>query len=206
MITREISEPVRIVLFDLGGVLVDWDGTKELRKLAGMGSEADASRFWLHSPAVRKFESGQCSAEQFGFACVRELGLAIGPDKWLELFVSWDRGPYPGAIDLLGELGSCFDLGCLSNNNDLHWKRVCDFHGFGTLFDHKYLSHEIGMCKPDPRIFQYVLKDLGLPASAIFYLDDSLECVETALQHGIRAVLARGLEEVRQALSRAQLL
>jgi len=200
-------ETIRIILFDLGGVLVEWNGTEELSTLAGLDfSREDAARFWLHSPAVRKFESGLCNPEEFGRQAVAELQLGITPDEWLSLFVSWDRGPLPGAVELLTELSATHELGCLSNNNQLHWSRICEKHEFGRFFRRQYLSHEIGLCKPDPRIFEFVLDDLGLPPGTVFYLDDSPEIVKSALELGIQAVRAKGVEEVRGVLTREGLL
>ena len=83
---------------------------------------------------------------------------------------------------------------------------VRGLNGFGRLFSHQYLSHEIGLRKPDQRVFQYVLADLGLPSETVFYLDDSAECIEAAQKLGIRAAQARGIEDVREALLREELL
>jgi putative hydrolase of the HAD superfamily len=195
--------PIEIILFDLGGVLVEWNGTEELMKLVGQDCSRNmAERFWIHSPAVRRFESGLCTAREFGQEAVAELDLDLEPEEWLRLFLSWDRGPLPGAIELLTAVGKSHVLGCLSNNNELHWGRVRDKHRFDQLFQHHYLSHEIGLCKPDPRIFQYVLNDLGRAPETVLYMDDSAEIVSTAQQLGFRAFRTRGINEVRQALVR----
>ncbi|MGW8181165.1 MAG: HAD family hydrolase, partial [bacterium] len=153
-ISCDTDEAVQIILFDLGGVLVEWNGTEELVRLMGERfSREDAFRFWLHSPAVLSFESGLCTPEEFSQLVVAELSLEIEPAEWLSRFISWDRGPVPGATDLLVDLGARHTLGCLSNNNELHWRQIRDDWGFGEFFRYQYLSHEIGMMKPDPGIF-----------------------------------------------------
>lgn len=206
-VSDDATQAPQIILFDLGGVLVEWNGTKELVRLVGdRMSSQDAFNFWLYSPAVLSFECGLCTPEEFSRQAVAELDLEMEPEEWLELFISWDRGPVPGATELLAELGACYPLGCLSNNNELHWGKLRDRYGLGQLFSRQYLSHEIGLCKPDPRLFQYVLNDLNLPPETVLYLDDSSEIVATAQTFGIRAVQARGIEEVRNVLSREKLI
>ena len=199
--------PPAIVLFDLGGVLVHWDGANGLRELLGEKfSPEDARKFWLESPSVRSFESGRSTPDEFARKAVEELNLSMSPDEWFRQFFSWDRGPFPGSLELLSRLDSQCELGCLSNNNELHWNQIRDHWGFGRFFRYQYLSHEIGMVKPDPGIFEYVLRDLGVPPERILYLDDNPECVEAALKFNLRAAKAQGLGEVRQVLSNEGLL
>lgn len=62
---RTFADSVEILLFDLGGVLVHWDGIGSLRELTRARlSKEEARKFWLDSPAVRKFERGQISEVQ----------------------------------------------------------------------------------------------------------------------------------------------
>jgi putative hydrolase of the HAD superfamily len=199
--------PPEIVLFDLGGVLIHWDGANGLRELLGEQFSPEAARkFWLESPSVRDFESGRSTTEEFSRKAVEELNLSMSPDEWFRQFFSWDRGPFPGSMELLSNLETKCELGCLSNNNELHWGQIRDDWGFGRLFRYQYLSHEIGMIKPDPGIFEYVLRDLGGSPERILYLDDNPECVEAALEFNLPAVKARGLSEVRKVLSKVGLL
>lgn len=201
-----MNKAPEIVLFDLGGVLVNWDGARALKELLGDRFSPEAARrFWLESPAVRGFESGRATPEEFSRKAVEELKLSMSPDEWFREFFSWDRGPFPGAKQLLVSLKSECELGCLSNNNELHWRQIRDDWGFGEFFRYQYLSHEIGMMKPDPGIFEYVARDIKEPAERILYLDDNPECVEAALKVGFRAARAVGMIEVRQVLSRAGL-
>lgn len=198
---------VKIILFDLGGVLVNWDGNAGLSNLIGDDfSQEDARRFWFLSPAVARFETGQISPEEFARQALSELSLEISTKEWLSHFISWDRGPFPGAAELLEELEAHHQMGCLSNNNELHWNRLCEIYKFGRYLPHQYLSHKIGMFKPDPAIFEYVIHDLDISAASIVYLDDSPENVEAASGTGMRARLARGLDETIRVLKSEHLL
>ena len=204
---RRQDKMVEVILFDLGGVLVHWDGNAGLTNLVGRSfTEEDARQFWFLSPAVQRFEKGQVTPEEFALETLSELSLDLSIEEWLEEFISWDRGPFPGATELLKGLAVHHRLGCLSNNNELHWNRLCEVHGFGRYFRHQYLSHELGLFKPNLAIFEHVVRDLEIPSGSVLYLDDSPENVAAASEVGMRARMARGLDETRAILEDEGLL
>jgi putative hydrolase of the HAD superfamily len=163
-------------------------------------TQEDARRFWLESSWVRQFETGRCSPQAFASGIIDELQLAITPEEFLQEFCSWEKGPFPGALDLLESLKPRFLLVCLSNNNELHWQALCDHSELPGKFHHVYLSHEIGLMKPDQKIFEHVLADLDIQAGQMIFFDDNHECIETAQRLGIRAYHVQGIEEVSQVL------
>jgi glucose-1-phosphatase len=194
--------PHSVLLFDLGGVLVEFDGIDSLIALTGGRLDREgARRFWLESPWVRRFEIGACSPETFASGVVEELNLSIAPDSFLHEFLHWEKGAYPGALELLDVLRPHFTLACLSNNNGLHWDFLRDQLGFGNPFHRTYLSQEMGLIKPDRNVFQAVLEDLRVPGPRILFLDDNPECVEGAVRSGIDGRPVNGIKEVRALLS-----
>ena len=80
----------------------------------------------------------------------------------------------------------------LSNTNDLHMEYVeaqmgqVLFQRFRTCFEGFYLSHQIGMRKPDPEIFRYVLQNHGLEAGETLFIDDTFEHIQGAASLGIQ--------------------
>lgn len=197
-----VNHKIQVILFDLGGVLVEFDGIAPLIALSGNRLDKEgARRFWLTSPSVRRFETGKCGAEEFAHHAVAELGLAMAPDVFLQQFVSWDRGPMDGALSLLDALKPHFLLACLSNNNELHWNRLREKTKLPEKFHRCYLSQEIGLMKPDCESFAYVARDLGTQPEHILFFDDNPECVNTAQQLGFTARRTRGVREVKAALA-----
>lgn len=191
----------QVLLFDLGGVLVEWVGSAGLLSLADGTLDAEAARrFWLESPWVRRFERGQCNPLEFARGVVEALGLRLPPEEFLVHFTRWDKGPFPGTADLLRELRGRYLLACLSNNNVIHWPRLRDEFSMGRFFDRCFISCEIGLVKPDPEVFRYVRRELGVPAGRILFIDDNPECTEAAAGEGLATATARGIEAVRQAL------
>jgi len=196
-----LKKEIEVLLFDLGGVLVTWKGVEGLRDFSnGRMTLEEARLFWLNSKWVREFERGQCDVSEFVAGFVDELDFTVTDDQIREAFLTWDRGPMPGALDLLSQLRGRYRLACLSNNEEVHWNRLKQLHQADSYFDKCYLSHEIGMIKPDPDVYEYVIEDIGLEPSVILFFDDNPECVASARQSGMQACLARGVGEVKDIL------
>jgi glucose-1-phosphatase len=157
---------------------------------------------WLRSTAVRRFESGRARPEEFADEIVREFSLRVTPAEFLAHFAQWPKRPFPGAIELLGELRARFRLGCLSNCNELHWPRFLGEMGLDAVFDRHFSSHELGLLKPDRDVFDRVVADLGCEPERILFLDDNAINVDAARSAGLHGELVRGPEGVREALRR----
>jgi putative hydrolase of the HAD superfamily len=195
------NQTIKVIVFDLGGVLVDWVGTQALVELSDNSlTEEQARRYWLESLWVRKFEIGRCSPNQFASGVISELHLAVSPEKFLTEFTSWDRGLLPGAIELLNNLRPYFLLACLSNNNELHWKKLNEQNELGKKFHRLYISHLTGLIKPTEEAFKNLLHDLNHPPDTMLYFDDNQECIWQALKFGMRAYQVAGAAAVREVL------
>jgi putative hydrolase of the HAD superfamily len=68
------------------------------------------------------------------------------------------------------------------------------------MFDVRFLSHELGLIKPDREVFDHVLAALGLAAERIVFLDDNEANVQQAHAVGMTAVRVRGIEQTCAAL------
>jgi HAD superfamily hydrolase (TIGR01509 family) len=193
---------VDVVLFDLGGVLVDLGGLPELEVFAGGGvSEDELWRRWLSCPWVRRFERGQCDADAFSRGMVDSWSMTVEPEEFLEAFAAWPRGLLPGARELVRSIRAVARVGCLSNTNSLHADRHWSHFGIADLFDDQFLSHEMGLLKPDRDVFEYVVDVLGCPAERILFLDDNQLNVDGARAAGLRSERTRGIAEANTVLS-----
>ncbi|MEW6186171.1 MAG: HAD family phosphatase [Thermodesulfobacteriota bacterium] len=196
-----------VLLFDLGGVLVEWDGIEPLKKLSGDRLTTDqARRFWLESPWARKFETGQCTPLEFALGVIEELDLFLSPEEFIRQFISWNRGPHPGALDLLDRLRSQFLLVCFSNNNELHWPILRDKAGINKKFDFCFISYEMGLMKPDQEAFIYVLKEVGRSPEEFLFFDDNPECIEAAIKIGMSAFCVQGVAGVKAVLNNMDII
>lgn len=181
------------ILFDLGGVLIELAGVQRmLGWCAGIASTDELWRRWLHSPAVRRFETGETSAEDFAAGIVDEFSLPVTPRQFLAEFEHWPRALYPGVPELLSALAPRFRLASVSNTNALHWERFTREWSLDALFDDNFPSHRVGKLKPDAEYFEHVVANLGLSPGRILYVDDNRINTDAAARLGIVAAHTPG--------------
>ena len=178
---------MEIVLFDIGGVLARFAGLEVLRELTGSESELEVAARWLMSPIVRSFESGFCSNEEFAAGVVEEWGLPYTAAQFLEIFPTWLEGPFEGAEQLVRDASARVGVGCLSNTNALQWDGMISHWPLSALFEHRFLSFDLGAVKPDPGIYTLVVECLPVPPGRVLFLDDNPLNVEGADAAGLRA-------------------
>ena len=198
---------IQVILFDVGGVLVELGGVEAL--LGWMGPTATAEDLWplwLRSPSVRAFETGRIEPMAFAVGILEELGLDIPPEQFIDSFAAWPTQPYPGVLELIGRIPPRYRRALLSNSNILHWPRIIDGMDLRSVFEHRFSSHLTGKIKPDAEAFEHVAQTLGCAPAEILFIDDNLLNVQAARSLGLRSQRTRGVEEVRLALQEAGVL
>lgn len=200
-----MSMPIEVLVFDLGGVLVELDGPAIRPEWLPAGTSVMDLKSWLHSPWVRAFEQGQIEADEFAEALVTCLNLSISPDAWLAHFKVWPKGLYPGAKELLADCRKRFRTAILSNTNGLHWPRMMQEMGLAKWVDQPFASHLLGLAKPDPAIFQRVQEMLGVGSAAIGFFDDNADNVAAARACGWNSWQVKGIDSIIDILNSPQL-
>jgi len=195
-----------LVLFDLGGVLIEVAGVRAMLELTGIASEEELWRRWLTCRWVRRFESGRCSETDFAAGVVADWQLELSPAAFLAAFQEWPTGPLPGAAELVAQTRASVATGCFSNTNALHWHDHIAAWPLTGLFDHRFLSFELGLLKPDTAAFAQVAELLEVPAERVLFLDDNAVNVAGAAAAGFQAARAAGVHEARQRLAEAAVL
>ena len=194
-----------VLLFDLGGVLIDFAGFEELcGLLPGTVDRAEVRKRWIGSPSVQSFERAEITPRQFARGVIQELQLELGPDEFITAFVEWARGTYPGATSLLNRLPKSIRRACLSNSNVLH--TPLHRRSIEPLMDSFYFSDELGLVKPDREIFEHVIGDLDVAPERIAFFDDTAVNVEAAREAGMIAYEVDGIAELETQLLRLNLL
>lgn len=192
---------IKVVLFDLGGVLVELGGIHHWKMLVRETDEREIWRQWLSCPVVRAYETGQCSTEEFADGMVERHELELSPEEFINTFAAWPRGLFPGARDVVLGVVDHVQVGCFSNTNELHWKGQHEWNHIQNLFDLHFLSYLMGHAKPDRAAFVHVAGKLGCQTGEIFFLDDNKINVDGARACGINAHVTKGPENARQVLA-----
>jgi epoxide hydrolase-like predicted phosphatase len=181
-----------LYIFDLGNVIVDIDFKRVLgvwSNFSGVPLATISERFTMGEP-FQQHERGEISDQAFAEALSQEMMLTLSYEQfavgWQSIFVD----VRPEVIDIMTHLREQgHRVVVLSNTNNLHTTYWPDkFPQVQAAADKMYLSQDIGMRKPEARIYRYVLEQEGIPAEQAVFFDDNFDNVASARVVGITAI------------------
>jgi HAD superfamily hydrolase (TIGR01509 family) len=191
-----------LLLFDLGGVLVEYTGLREMRRL--LDGDVSDDEFARLVEATRlcwgNFECGRMTPDEFLDEFVSVWPLAVTRERFESEFQTWTRGLLPGAEETLAELRPRYRLAALSNSNALHWRRITGDLVLPSLMERVFGSHEIGWRKPAREAYIHVLAELNVRPRQTVFFDDLQENVQAARDQGMQAYRVAGVAELRRCL------
>ncbi len=190
-------EGIKHIIFDLGGVILNIDYDRPIKEFEALGM-SDARGLYSKKEQTElfdKLETGMISEEEF-LGHLQELCPAN--TSTIQLQQAWNSIllDFPlRRLQILQQLQLHFDMYLLSNTNSIHeaafnaiLKQTCGYPSLAVFFDKVYLSHRVGLRKPDPAIFRLVLEENGLEASRTLFIDDSPQHIAAAAALGIRTI------------------
>ena len=196
------------IVFDLGGVLIDWNPRHLYRKLF----DDEARMEWFlaevcHTAWNEEQDRGRA------FAVAVEEAAARHPEHRpliAAYFERWDEmmaGPIEGAVAILEELENAgHELHALTNWSAETFPFARDRFAFLERFESILVSADVGLIKPDPRIFELLLARIGRAPAECVYIDDNPKNVAAAAALGLDAIAFEGADQLRVALARRALL
>ncbi len=200
---------IKNIIFDLGGVIMDIDFNRTIEAFKDLGAENFEQLFsWEKQVNLfNKMDRGEVSPGEFRNEIRSITGLNISDqqidDAWMKIL---SKVPY-SRIQLLREVKGNYNSYLLSNTNMIHMENFrqdlqVDFgvSGIEVLFDRSYLSYEVGMRKPEKRIFEHVIENNNLDVSEILFIDDTPQHIESASSLGINTYLFKPGEERLEGL------
>ncbi len=180
-----------IVVFDLGGVLVDWDPRHLYRKLFA-GDEAAMEHFLatVCTPDWnRRQDTGRSFAEGARLLKLEHPDRAELIDAYGARFDEMMAGPIAGSVEILSELK---DRGTrlygLSNWSSETYPPALMRFGFLQWFEGILISGEAKLIKPDPRIFELLLERFAIDPRRAVFIDDVAINAAAARPFGMHAI------------------
>ena len=192
----------KIVIFDLGKVLVDFDYAIAVRRIAARGrvTAEELGSFIASAPLLFRYELGHFTSEEFyrevcgvtGFGGnFDEFSLAFG-----DIFV-----PIQPMVELHAVLRKRgIPTFILSNTNDLAIRHIRRSYPFFSQFQGYIFSYEHGVMKPEPRIYEIAEQVTGHQGQEILYLDDRSENIIAAAKRGWQVILQETPEKTLDAM------
>jgi 2-haloacid dehalogenase len=198
----------RTVIFDFGGVLMDWNPRYLYRKL--FDDEQTMERFLREIDFV-EWNTEQDRGHPFA-AAVADLSrrfpqyapmIRAYDERWHEMLA----GPIHDTVEILHALKAAgHRLHGLSNWSVEKFPMVRSAHSFFEQFETITLSGEVKLIKPDPAIFTLMLERIGARAEECVFIDDTQPNIDAARALGFVTILFRSPAQLRDELLRLGLL
>ncbi len=199
--------PPKIVVFDLGKVLVDFDYSIAIPRIAAHSplSVAGIKTFFFHSPLLVDYESGRLTRREFFEQARRATGFQGTMEEFGEFFADIFTA-IPPMIELHAGLHRRGILTYIfSNTNDLAIEHVRRNFPFFREFDGYIYSYEVKAMKPDPKIYEALEKLTRRHGAEILYIDDRPENVAGGAARGWQTILHETPGKTRAVLEKYQL-
>jgi epoxide hydrolase-like predicted phosphatase len=195
--------PIKALVFDCGGVVLrDGDESYYARWEQRLGMpEGNLKRTLYAGPLWSQAESGQITETVFWRSAGEDLGLsraqasALASDAW----ASWSVDPV--VLSLVQRARGRFRVGMLSNATDALETKLRHNYGIADLFDPIINSSRVGVAKPDPAIYQELLKRMHLEPGEIVFIDDRADNIAAAAAMGMHVIWFVSPEELERHLS-----
>jgi len=193
---------VRNVIFDLGGVVFDWNPDHIVSRVQPVPELRAALKEALFGHADwRLFDRGTLTEPEL----IQRLQLRLSPTQpKVEAILDAVRNSLvekPETLELmrtLQERGT--PLYCLSNMPASIYAHLRQRHSFWDVFNGIVISGEVQLMKPEPEVFLHLLEKYNLRAAETVFIDDLPANIEAARQVGLRTVLFKDAAQCRREL------
>lgn len=192
-----------VAIFDLGGVLIDWNPRHLYRKLFN-GDEAAMEHF-LATVCTKEWNERQDAGRTFAEATQELLPRHADKVELIEAFGKRFAEMVPGAIDgavaILAELKQrSVPIYAITNWSAETFPTLRERFTFMAWFQGIVVSGIEGVMKPDPRIFHILLERHGVTPESAVFIDDVADNAAVASALGIHGIHFRSPEQLRHEL------
>ena len=189
---------IKNIIFDLGRVIIDISEKAAIEAFVQLGAK-DIDQLYSRMKQADLFHQHEVGAiGKTAFIDTIRTHLNINKTDQ-DILNAWDTmliGIPTARKVLLEQLSAKYRLFLLSNTNELHMRTIYSMEGrqyptdkLFPYFEKEYYSYRVGLRKPDPTIFELILKENQLKEAATLFVDDSAEHIHAANQLGLKTQL-----------------
>jgi len=198
---------VKAILFDLGDTVIanDW-------KARNAAVKTETGVDIIRTPEIKALNDeivlGNNVMKDLFIKIIETSNLTIDPKEVVDSYTrNYEKYcPVNGSmITLVDNMRKKVKVYALSNTNDIH-KSVNIKRGIYNHFDGAFLSCDMKMKKPDPAIFQFVLKEIQCPPSEVLLIDDNEDNIASAKNVGLQTIRYTDYEDLVLKLKEYNLL
>lgn len=199
-----MASAVRNVIFDLGGVVLDWNPDRIVSRFSPVAELRASLKEALFGHADwRQFDRGTLTESEL----IDRLELRLGrPKQEVTAILDAVRDSLVEKPETVQLIRALQDAGtpvyCLSNMPTAVYTHLRRRHGFWDAFSGIVISGEVQLMKPEPEVFMHLLATFELRAEECVFIDDSLANIESARQVGLHAIWFKDAAQCRRELDR----
>lgn len=200
-----MTKNIKNIVFDLGGVLMnfDFEGAATMFQKMGLaptGADKTNAQLGEYSSKVAElinnFINGFVDTKQFATMLQPHCKVNLSVDDIAHQLESLDGDIPHSRLAMLKRLRETHKVILLSNINPPMWEKTLAIfkrEGFDCTdcFDEVFLSYELKMAKPDPAIYRKMIDDCGIAAQETIYFDDLPENIEAGTKAGLFSSLVK---------------
>ena len=200
-----MATPVKNIIFDLGGVLINLNYQLTRKAFEDLGVEDFDAFYTQHAanPLFENLEVGAIEPEAFYEALREATGLTLTNSQ---IETAWNAMllDFPAErLEWLSQIKNKYNIYLFSNTNAIHYdafiniyRKVAHQLGLDLRFEHffktAYYSHTLGRRKPEVTAFEAVIQDANLDPVQTLFIDDTLLNIEGAQKAGLQTLFLSG--------------
>lgn len=193
---------VKNIVFDLGGVLIDWRPCEYLLESFPEEVARVLEKEIFKHEDWKLMDRGVLPENELWEKKKRELPEFKEYVERLEREVPELLRPIEENVRLLPALKKSFKLYALSNYGKIYFEMVRKKYDFFKLFDGMVISSHVGYLKPEKEIYLELIRRYGIAPEESLFIDDTPENVEAARELGFRAVRLEEPSRLKEILTR----
>lgn len=196
-----ISIMIKAIIFDLGGVLFT-NGTKQF--ISDISKQYNLDREVvkdiMDGDLGSQYREAKITRDEFWKLALEKLHIQEDIDALEE---QWINGYelIGGTKDIIFELAQRYKVYYLSDNVKERVDKINSKYNFLEWFEDGIFSHEVGVRKPNPKIYKYALNKAHVQPDETVFIDDKQSALEPAKEMGITTILFETPEKLQERLT-----
>ncbi len=199
---------IKLFVFDLGNVILPFEHRQIAVKLWEKSEkrgvltpdEIFTSMFSRENGLINTYETGHISSFQFFDQLRERFSLVMDFEEFAHIWnpIFWENLRVKEAIEYLRSKD--YPLFLLSDTNELHFTYIIEQYPIVHAFDEWILSFEVGVKKPEKKIYDTIFEKMDVERDKVFYIDDIERYVEAAKNYGIPGMVFRDAKELWEVI------
>ncbi|PCJ23347.1 MAG: haloacid dehalogenase [Flavobacteriales bacterium] len=195
---------IKNIIFDLGDVIINLDQNKTIlafQKLFG-NKFGEMEKDLRGNNILEKYETAEISSDEF-LSFFKTYNSTLTNQQIIATWNSILLDIPKERLELINQLSKEYRIFLLSNTNDFHIEYIDNYvrnkfniDNVAELFEKAYYSHEMGLRKPDSKIFLTIINDKNLVPKETLFIDDSEQHIISAKQLNLKTYHLKSSETI----------